>query len=269
MKKVFLGFLVLLIIYGTTGSKQNIYSQDSGTIGELRRIEGSITETDQEKAKKDQKKAEEAVKTNLKELEKKQKSRINFNCGNIGQRCCTEADAPQLPLVSNLSGGQELLNEEAKQSQKEIDALIAQAPCNIGGIAIVDPQNPNSCTCQKEIRNLKTLCNGIENPTEREKLCKVTCSGVWTALGCVDLQLSGFIKNFLLGWGIGLAGVVALLCIIYSAFVLQISGGNPEKIKKAKERLTACIIGLLLIIFSVFILRIVGFDILQIPVFGI
>jgi len=67
--------------------------------------------------------------------------------------------------------------------------------------------------------------------------------------------------------GIGLAGLIALLCIIYAAFMIQISSGNPERIKKAQELLTSCIMGLMLIIFSVFILRLIGVDILKIPGF--
>jgi hypothetical protein len=79
--------------------------------------------------------------------------------------------------------------------------------------------------------------------------------------------LAGFISVTLLGWGVGLAGLIALACIIYSTFVLQTSGGNPERIKKAREYLTSCIVGLLLIIFSVFILNVIGVNILQIPGF--
>jgi hypothetical protein len=65
-------------------------------------------------------------------------------------------------------------------------------------------------------------------------------------------------------FGVGLAGIAAFLCIIYAAFILQTSRGNPERIKKAREYLTNCIIGLLIIIFAVFVLRLIGVDILQI-----
>jgi hypothetical protein len=68
--------------------------------------------------------------------------------------------------------------------------------------------------------------------------------------------------------GIGLAGGVAMLCIMYSAFRMQTSQGNPEAIKKAQETLTSCITGLVLIIFSVLILRIIAQDILRIPGFN-
>jgi hypothetical protein len=59
-----------------------------------------------------------------------------------------------------------------------------------------------------------------------------------------------------------------MLGIIFSAFQIQISQGNPEKIKKAREMLTSFVIGLLVIIFSVFILRLIGVDLLRIPGFS-
>ena len=82
------------------------------------------------------------------------------------------------------------------------------------------------------------------------------------------LESKRFIEETIFGLGIGLAGMVSLLCIIYAAFTMQSSQGNPEKIKKAQELLTSCIMGLILIIFSVFILRLIGVSILRIPGFS-
>ena len=92
--------------------------------------------------------------------------------------------------------------------------------------------------------------------------------GVYTGIGCVPGDLGVFIKEKVFGWGVGLAGIIALFCIIYAAFQIQTSQGSPEKIKKAQELLTSCIMGLMLIIFSVFILKLIGVDILRIPGFG-
>ena len=92
--------------------------------------------------------------------------------------------------------------------------------------------------------------------------------GVWSGIGCVKTNVREFIQDTLFRLGIGLAGGLALLCIIYSAFMMQTSQGNPEKLKKAQEMLTSCIMGLMLIIFSVLILRLIGVDILKIPGFN-
>lgn len=99
----------------------------------------------------------------------------------------------------------------------------------------------------------------------------LSCSsqnGMWTGMGCLPLDLNTLISSFVLSTGIGIGGMFALLCIIYSAFMMQSSGGNPEKIKKAQENMTSCILGLILIIFSVFIMKIIGVNILRIPGFG-
>lgn len=95
-----------------------------------------------------------------------------------------------------------------------------------------------------------------------------TGGGIWTGIGCVKTTLTTFIQETVFGIGIGLAGLVALGCMIYSAFLLQTSQGNAEKITTAQDMMKSCIFGLLLIIFSVFILRVIGVNILQIPGFN-
>lgn len=67
---------------------------------------------------------------------------------------------------------------------------------------------------------------------------------------------------------LSIAGVIALLLIVFSGYRLAISRGNQEAVKEGQEQLTAAIIGLLFIIFSVVILRIIGVDILQLPGIG-
>lgn len=120
------------------------------------------------------------------------------------------------------------------------------------------------------VRPLSEMCYKYLAKTKELKSC-VACAatnGMWTGLGCVPLSLKTFITNYLFSFGVSVAGLIALFCIIYSAFQLQTSQANPEKIKKAQENLTSCIVGLLLIIFSVFILRLIGVDILKIHGFG-
>jgi hypothetical protein len=146
--------------------------------------------------------------------------------------------------------------------------------CQLG---IPSSSDPNNCFCQGEMRVLSNLCLNINSPKEKEECLKCVgggssgdeIKGVWTAIGCIKQDLSLFIKETIFSWGIGLAGLIALLCIIYSAFQMQTSQGSPEKIKKAQELLTSCIMGLMLIIFSVFILKLIGVDILKIPGFSL
>lgn len=90
------------------------------------------------------------------------------------------------------------------------------------------------------------------------------CATVNTALGPIGTDPGSIVKS-LMGILLGLSGGVAILLIIAAGFQLSVSRGNPEKVKEARERLTAAIVGLLFIIFSVAILQIIGIDLLHIP----
>jgi len=135
-------------------------------------------------------------------------------------------------------------------------------------------ESAGSCVCKQTvaptpIAKLEEICRKFTKDNERE-FC-INCSrggGLSTAIGCVPLRLTNFVSDYLLKTMIGLAGIISLFCIIYAAFQIQTSSGNAEKVKKAQELLTSCIMGLMLIIFSVFILRLIGVDILKIPGFS-
>lgn len=156
-------------------------------------------------------------------------------------------------------------------------------PCQNGEPSVPgEPENP-ACVCvvptSSPLAAIVPLCDRI-NPKSiaqggSERDACVACmtgaggqaSGVWTSVGCVKGNLSTFIQESVLGWGIGLAGGLSLMCIMYAAFMMQTSRGNAEVIKKAQQLMTSCITGLMLTIFSVFILRIIGVTILKIPGF--
>jgi hypothetical protein len=147
-------------------------------------------------------------------------------------------------------------------------------PCQIGtpSGSLTDP----SCKCVLSVapapgylKAMNDFCNRQEKPSDRTN-CQ-TCAnggGVYSGIGCIKTDIKEFIQETLLGMGVGLAGGFALLCIIYAAFQMQSSQGNPEKLKKSQELITSCIMGLMLIIFSVFILRLIGVNILRIPGFS-
>ncbi len=157
------------------------------------------------------------------------------------------------------------------------------APC-IGDPNVVVPSTPNDiknkmCICIQKASvssttvMLTTFCDKYFPATAKNNEVQKCAScmnseGFYTALGCVPLNIATFITSYVLTTGIGIAGGIALLCIIYSAFRMQTSMGNAEAIKKAQENMTACITGLIVIIFSVLILKIIGVDILRIPGFN-
>lgn len=93
------------------------------------------------------------------------------------------------------------------------------------------------------------------------------CRRIYTALGYVSTDTSSFTR-WVLGFILSLSGGIVVLIIIISGYKLMTSQGDPEKVKNAKDQLTAAIIGLLFIIFSLVILELITRDILGLPGFG-
>lgn len=139
----------------------------------------------------------------------------------------------------------------------------------------------DACDAKKEeARELMLERTGQQTAREAkiEDLCKFAGSGekdcmrcfgkgeAWTAIGCIQTTPEGFIKSFL-GLGVGIAGGIAFLLILFSGFQMMTSAGNPEKLNAGKELMTSAISGLVLIVFSIFLLRLIGVEILGLPEF--
>ncbi len=56
--------------------------------------------------------------------------------------------------------------------------------------------------------------------------------------------------------------------MLFGAFQIMTSQGDPERLKAGKELIGSALAGLLMIIFSVFLLQLIGVQILQIPGFS-
>lgn len=121
------------------------------------------------------------------------------------------------------------------------------------------------------------LCNqaspmaGADGESPRQKCQKCQAgtegslgTGVWTSLGCIQNDNQSLVAS-LLRIGLSLAGLIALLTILASAFMFSTSQGDVKRTNDAKEMLTSAIIGLIFIIFSITILQFIGVTILQIP----
>lgn len=88
--------------------------------------------------------------------------------------------------------------------------------------------------------------------------------GILTAIGCVPTEPVKLVQG-ILKFTAAAGGGIALLIMVFGAFEMITSSGNPESIKKGQDRFTNAIIGLLFIIFSTLVLQLIGVDILNIP----
>lgn len=116
-------------------------------------------------------------------------------------------------------------------------------------------------------QSLGKVCDFVPADKRSEcQRCFVSEGGAWTAVGCISTKPEEFVKDFL-RLGIGIAGGIAFLLILFGGFQILTSAGNPERLAGGKELVGAAISGLLLIIFSLFLLKVIGVDILGIPGF--
>lgn len=94
----------------------------------------------------------------------------------------------------------------------------------------------------------------------------VTSTGdLWTAFGCIPVGSGTGLLSGIFKIGMGLAGGFALLLILFGAFQMTTSAGDPQKLQGGQEVVVSAIIGLFFIILSIVILQFIGINILGIP----
>ncbi|OGM32704.1 hypothetical protein A2803_01465 [Candidatus Woesebacteria bacterium RIFCSPHIGHO2_01_FULL_44_21] len=131
-------------------------------------------------------------------------------------------------------------------------------PC-ITGVAGIQCNEGNRC-----VNDVCTPDTGPPVNTAEEVQCDDRPGTVSTAIGCVDFNDINQTGRFFLGWGLGIAGGVALLLISLAGFRIATSQGNPQRLQGGQELLLSAIGGLLMIILSVYLLRFIGVDLLGI-----
>lgn len=117
---------------------------------------------------------------------------------------------------------------------------------------------PEECCLLKD-----SLCQDLSKP-ECQKRCLE--KGILTALGCFPTEPKAIV-SWILKYAIILGGGIAFLLMLYGAFLIIVSAGDPEKLKEGQQILSSALTGLLFVIFAVFLLRLIGFTILRIPGF--
>ena len=88
-----------------------------------------------------------------------------------------------------------------------------------------------------------------------------------TELGCIPNNPIGFTK-LLYGVGLGLVGGVGLLFIIYGAYLILSSQGDPGQLQKGKSYIVYSIIGIVLAVAGFALYQIISVDVLKLPGFS-
>lgn len=147
----------------------------------------------------------------------------------------------------------------------------------VSGSICTGPPGAMSCTIPGTTFTGK-CCNNIPTntpvPTADPKSISITdpfagCDNetdyINTALGCIPIANTNSFINWFFSNLVGIAGGIALLLMIFGAFQIITSGGNPDKVKQGQSFVTSAISGLLFMIFSLFLLRFIGVDLLDLP----
>ncbi len=169
------------------------------------------------------------------------------NCVPIGKTGCTGS-----PGTKGTCCGNAVCDNNGGQAS----SVIENGVCSV----FIPPFTPNDpLPPPGEIKSFAP-CPGNVGATGN-------CKSILTGLGIsIPSDPAGFAKA-ILGIILGIAGIAALFIIIITGYRLMTSQGDPEKIKAAREQLTAAVVGLVFIIFSVAILSLIGVNILHIPGF--
>jgi hypothetical protein len=183
---------------------------------------------------------------------------------------------PGTNYVVNLKNGLTTTSINQDANSKGKIAATFDSPGKIGtyDLTVIAPNSGIGAVCS----NSDILEISLTSPKAEEggksgsdaTLPEPTCTpstggeGIDTAIGCLPTDPGDF-TNLLLTRGISIAAGLALMLMIFGAFSLITSAGNPDAVKKGKEVITSALIGLLFIVFSVFLLKLIGVDILKIP----
>lgn len=74
-----------------------------------------------------------------------------------------------------------------------------------------------------------------------------------------NIDSVGALISTILNFIYPLAGLILLVMLIWGGYSFMTSGGDPEKVQRARGVLTSSIIGFVLLILSFFIVRVIAF----------
>ncbi|MDO8619548.1 MAG: pilin [Candidatus Daviesbacteria bacterium] len=173
---------------------------------------------------------------------------------NQGTGTCDWNAGPPLTVKNNLCTNGSVPSIEGSAFAPQ---CVCKAPGSDAVPPVLVPSGPGS--------SASVVCTGNNCSKAGGELCDGD-QGIQTAIGCIHTDPSKLIKDlFTLSTGIG--GGIAFLFMIFGAFGMITSAGNPESLKAGQQMFVNAIIGILFIVFSTLLLQIIGVNILSIPGF--
>lgn len=126
---------------------------------------------------------------------------------------------------------------------------------------LYDSSNKNVCSL-----NFTVVSTGVSGGGIACDLGGTNGPGISTAIGCIHTEPKAFVSD-LLKFITAFAGGIAFIMMLFGAYQMITSAGNPDTLHAGRDRFTSAVIGLLFIIFAVLLMQIIGFDILRLPGF--
>ncbi|OGM25062.1 hypothetical protein A2715_03925 [Candidatus Woesebacteria bacterium RIFCSPHIGHO2_01_FULL_39_32] len=144
-------------------------------------------------------------------------------------------------------------------------ACIPGVGCNESGTGTYGDLALCEAACKSiKASPIKIFCDKNGKPCDTPGIGDCTAE-IYTAIGCIPITEQNAFARFVILWGIGIVGGIALILIIYAGFMIITSGGNPQRLQAGKELLTAAVMGVVLLLFGAYILNLIGVEILKIP----
>lgn len=132
-----------------------------------------------------------------------------------------------------------------------------------------DPATFNNFETLKMIPDPDNNANTIPNPPKKGRF--------YTGIGCFSTDLTeGFrsegaasaLTRPLLNVLLSFAGGIAFLYLLYGAFLVVTSHGDPEQLRRGRRTLVGAIVGVIFAMSAVFLINLIANGILKIPGFG-
>jgi len=155
------------------------------------------------------------------------------------------------------------------------------ATCDVCGYCLNQTPPQNWESCRNCLYPALTTFPALENKTLEVDpaigLAPTTAIGsAYTMLGCINTggfnsptgTGAGGVAKALLNIVFSTVGGVALLYLIYGAFIILTSQANPERLSYGKNVVWGAVVGLIFSLSSVFIINLIASGVLKIPGFN-